>query len=94
MSSKNIITAGFVNTPVEREDITPGGITAKDINDITSSLRTDVEVLRERINGLDMRINHEMTTREKIVDSTRSDTHWKIGLCVTIGIAILGILFK
>ncbi len=60
----------------------------------TGNLRTDVEVLRERVSGLDTRINYEVITRKEIMESTKKDTQWKITLFVTIVLAILALIFK
>lgn len=57
-------------------------------------LDTSIRVLREKVDNLDHLIKFEMTKREEIMNSVKKDSQWKIGLIITIALAILAIIFK
>ncbi len=57
-------------------------------------LSDSVVRMEEEIKFLKEKINNEMITRKEIVSSNKSDTHWMLGLIVTIALAIVALIFK
>ncbi|MGV9046262.1 hypothetical protein ACN9S9_11085 [Lactococcus lactis] len=50
--------------------------------------------LETQIKNLESRLEYEMTTRDKIMESTKTDTQWKITTFVAIVLGILAVIFK
>ena len=81
-------------TPKGQFDDSEGYVTPEYVKDITHAAELDIRTLKEKVSNLDSRINFEITSRNKIMESNKKDTQWKITLFVTIALAILALIFK
>lgn len=79
---------------IEAGKIGADEISIKEITQTANNLRTDIEVFRERVKALETRMNYEMVTREKIIDSANANIKYQISLIVTISLAVIAIIFK
>jgi hypothetical protein len=53
-----------------------------------------ISSLEEKVKSLESRIDYEMKTREKIIETTESATQWKINTLVAIVLGVLALIFK
>ncbi len=82
---------------------TIGDISAKEFNDITTTLKVDNKVLEERVSGLEKRIeekckaiqnrlDEEIDDRKNLSKDIKSERRWHIAQFISILISAIGFL--
>ncbi len=95
------IEQNTINETFTTGSITAGAITAKEFNDVTSTLRSDVNVLKNRANNIDEKLNDKFSTlekrldeeiadRKKISEDIVSNTRWHITQFIAIIMGMIG----